>query len=81
MNLRRISDFGMVAFAFEGQVVYACAAKNLPYAGCSLLVGNDTPMSKAVDKLVAERQHAISKQQTRTADQKDILMSIVDDTA
>lgn len=80
VNLRRISDFERVAFAFEGQVVYACAAKNLPFAGCSFKGDRNTAMNKAVCVLVAERHHAISQQRARTANSKKRKMTIANDT-
>lgn len=58
MKLKRFSDYGKVAFAIEGQVVFACSAKNLSYDGCSF---RDPLADEIVRKLLAERCNAISR--------------------
>ncbi|VVC37204.1 Uncharacterised protein family UPF0728 [Cinara cedri] len=53
--LRRISDYGMVAFAFEGQIIFSCAAKNLSFADS----WSRYPLANTViQKMVNERNYA-----------------------
>lgn len=62
VKLRRFSNYGKVAFAIEGQVVFTCDAKNLSFDGCSF---RDPLTDKIIRKLLAERCHAITRA-TRT---------------
>ncbi|XP_025190330.1 uncharacterized protein LOC112590928 [Melanaphis sacchari] len=55
VNLRRIMDYEMVIFAFEGYTVFSCRATNLSVLGCS---SNDFTAYKLIRLMLAERDHA-----------------------
>ncbi|XP_022169720.1 UPF0728 protein v1g117062-like [Myzus persicae] len=55
VRLRRILDYEMVIFAFEGHTVFTCLATNLSVLGCST---NDPTAYKLISLLLAECNHA-----------------------
>lgn len=68
VNLKRISDYGRVAFAFEGLIMFACATKNLSFGGCS---SSDPLADKVIRNIVAERDHAINRSRIMSRNRMD----------
>lgn len=66
VNLRKFSNLGIVAFAFEGHVVFTCAAKNLSFLGCS---DDDCVLVNKVIRLMeAEREFADKRRSSTLSD-------------